>query len=196
MRQERPPKLRTRIPKRERIAYHEAGHAVLSAAINDAPHLVSIRGSANSLGRSRYGRDASPERLVQVHLAGFAAEEILKGCRSRQLLGPELALSVSAVLEPHFASVAALVEGSDQHLAVQELLKMGCTESRDGIYAAFERYYAVARASLLTVWPAVVTVARTLLKNSELDRHGFRTAIRGHDIHTPVSGVQAAHGIP
>jgi hypothetical protein len=46
----RPPRTITnaRIP----TAYHEAGHAVLSAAINDGPERVSIRGREGTLGRS------------------------------------------------------------------------------------------------------------------------------------------------
>src|SRR5688572_7518420 len=69
---------------RRRLAYHEAGHAVLSAAINDAPHFVSIRPTGQSLGRMRRRTDAGPAAMVQVHLAGYAAESILTGRSCRQ----------------------------------------------------------------------------------------------------------------
>ena len=72
---------------------------------------------------------------------------------------------------------------------------MGCSKTRDALYAAFERYYAVARASLAAVWPAVVAVAQKLLEKTDLDRPGFLAAIQGHDIYAAVSRVQAAHGI-
>ena len=74
-----------RITERTRTAYHEAGHAVLSAAINDTPELVSIREEHATLGRTRQRMFARPTLLVQVHLAGFAAEHLHTGRRSRQL---------------------------------------------------------------------------------------------------------------
>ena len=69
---------------RTRTAYHEAGHAVLSAAINDRPRHVSIREAHGTLGRSGQLMFARVTSLVQVYLAGFAAEHILTKRRPRQ----------------------------------------------------------------------------------------------------------------
>jgi hypothetical protein len=76
------------IDERTRTAYHEAGHAVLSAAINDTPHHVSIRADRGTLGRSAQGMAVRPTSLAQVYLAGFAAEHLLTGGvrRSRRSL--------------------------------------------------------------------------------------------------------------
>lgn len=183
------------VHKRTRTAHHEAGHAVLSAAINDAPHLVSIRANGESLGRSRYRMEGRPQMLVQVHLAGFAAEEILNGRRPRQFAGPELGFSVLALTEPRFASVAADLKGCDQYLAVQEVLAMGCARTSEAVRADIERFYGIAKAALAAAWPAVLALAKALLRDSELDSAGFFTAIRGHDIYAPVFAVQDAHGL-
>ncbi len=178
-----------------RIAHHEAGHAVLSAAIYDTPDLVSIRPTGASRGRTRYRTEGRPERLVQVQLAGFAAEELLKGRRSRQFAGPELGLSVLAAIDPAHASLAVRVEGCDQYLAVQEVLAMGCARTSDAIRAEIERFYVIARDSLAAAWPTVQTVAKALLKHEELDRKRMFEAIGGSDIYGPVFAVQEAHGL-
>lgn len=186
---------RRSFPKLIRIAHHEAGHAVLSAAINDAPDLVSIRPNGVSRGRTRYRMEGRPERRVQVHLAGFAAEELLKGKRSSQLAGPELGFSVLAAIDPRHASLAAGLEGYDQYLAVQEVLTMGCARTSDAIRADVERFYIAARDSLAAVWPTVQALAKALLQHEELDRKGMFAAIGRSDIYGPVFAVQEAHGL-
>lgn len=183
------------VSKRARIAHHEAGHAVLSAAINDAPHLVSIRDAKGSLGRARYRMEVRPERLIQVHLAGFAAEEILKGRRSRQLFGFEMGASITALTEPALASLGEGLETCDQYLAVREVLKMGDAATPQEIRAEIERFYNVAMESLRAVWQVVVAVAKALLRHTEIDRDGFHDAVGDHDIYTPVFVVQDAHGL-
>jgi hypothetical protein len=186
---------RRSVPKRTRIAHHEAGHAVLSAAINDAPSLVSIRSSGMALGRSRYRMEAGPAFLAQVHLAGFAAEELLMGRRSRQLSGPELGFSIASLTDPALADIGSSVEGCDQYLAVQVVLAMGCPPTGEAVRADIERFYGIAKASLASVWPAVLAVAQALLRQSELDSDGFFAAIAGHQIYTPVFAVQDDHGL-
>jgi hypothetical protein len=168
---------------------------VLSAAINDTPDLVSIRASGASLGRSRSRMEGRLENRVQVHLAGFAAEELLTGRRPRQLTGPELGFSVLAAIEPRQASLAAEVEGCDQYLAVAEILGMGCPRTSDAIRTQFERFYVVARESLSAVWPTVQALANALLKHEELDRNGVFQAIGRDDICGPIFAVQKANGL-
>ena len=74
-----------RVDARSLTAYHEAGHAVLSAVIADKPERVSIRPDVHTLGRSSARLSAYPVSCAQVHLAGFAAEHIVTGRRSRQV---------------------------------------------------------------------------------------------------------------
>jgi hypothetical protein len=130
-----------------------------------------------------------------VHLAGFAAEELLKGRQSRQLRGPELGISVLAVTNPALAVAAPAVEGSDQHLAVQEILRMRCAPKSASIRMEFERFYAIARAAVESVWPAVVAVAQALMERSVLHREAFFEVVGGLDIYEPVFAVQKANGL-
>jgi hypothetical protein len=50
---------------RARTAFHEAGHAVLSAAINDRPERVTIRGRDGTLGRSAQKMTVRPTSLAR-----------------------------------------------------------------------------------------------------------------------------------
>jgi hypothetical protein len=186
---------RERVPTRRKVAYHEAGHAVLSTAINDTPHLVSIRRTGSKRGRACYQFDAPPERLIQVHLAGFAAEELLDGRPSEQLRGLELDVSIATITLPRLAGLRPIVDGCDQFLAVQEALKMGVELRNESIREKFEFFYQVAKTSLQAVWPAVGAVARALLKRSELDRTGFFKAVGKYGLDGPVSAVQEKYGL-
>jgi hypothetical protein len=64
-------------------AHHEAGHAVLSAAINDRPEHVSIRGHEGTLGRSAQKMLGRPTCLALGLPGRFAAEHLLTGRRPR-----------------------------------------------------------------------------------------------------------------
>ena len=88
---------------RSRTAHHEAGHAVLSAAINDRPERVSVRGEGGTLGRSAQKMLGRPTSLVQVYLAGFAAEHLLTGRRPRGF-DVEVGLGVLAHLDPNLGA--------------------------------------------------------------------------------------------
>jgi hypothetical protein len=80
---------KTSLPKRKsvsprtRTAFHEAGHAVLSLAIANAPEVVSIRVSERTAGRIVARPSARSTTRIQVHLAGYAAEHLLTGRRPR-----------------------------------------------------------------------------------------------------------------
>jgi len=185
---------RSGVPKRKRIAHHEAGHAVLSAAIGDSPHLVSIRQEGASLGRARYRFAERTEWRVQVHLAGFAAEELLKGVRSKQYYGSDLGLSIAALTDERFRDMGEGLETSDQFLAVQDIISLGEATTRDAIAAELERFYLAAKESLSAIWPVVQSVAKALMSHTEIDDQGFRAAIGARDIYTPVFDVQERHG--
>lgn len=186
------PKTQKRISARQRTAYHEAGHAVLSAAINDAPHYVSILEQEGSLGRAAYWMHGRPELLVQVHLAGYAAEEILTGKRTKDTekrLGwacLSVGRSSPGLAEGH--------EGTDEHRAIGELLKMGITTETEKLRQEIDRFIEIAKESLVSVWPSVEAVAKALLKHGEIDRDEFLNVIVD-DIYTRVFKVQVKHGI-
>lgn len=165
---------------------------MLSAAINDAPHYVSILEQEGSLGRAAYWMHGRPELLVQVHLAGYAAEEILTGKRTKDTekrLGwacLSVGRSSPGLAEGH--------EGTDEHRAIGELLKMGITTETEKLRQEIDRFIEIAKESLVSVWPSVEAVAKALLKHGEIDRDEFLNVIVD-DIYTRVFKVQVKHGI-
>jgi hypothetical protein len=179
---------------RVRVAYHEAGHAVLSAAINDTPRHVSIRGNAETFGRSRVMRCARPTTLVQVALAGFAAEHLLTGRRSCHL-DREIGFAILTHFDPVLGAAFDGTMSRDGTLAVQDVLRTGCRETHEDIRVEVDRLYEVARESLACVWPAVNSVASALLERDELDRSAVDAALAAFDLVKPVFGVQRAHGL-
>lgn len=72
---------------------------------------------------------------------------------------------------------------------------MGVFESDDEIEREVDRFYEVARKSLVAVWRAVDAVATALLKHDELDRDAVDAALGDVDIYLPVFAVQQAHGL-
>jgi hypothetical protein len=185
---------RKRVRKRTRVAYHESGHAVLSAAISDAPHLISIRPDGATLGRCHYRPAHSLEKRVQIHLAGFAAEELLLLRRPPQMDGSDLGLSIASFVYNDAIS-SKCIKTCDQYLAVSDIVEMGCDRRDSAIRIEFNRFYAIAMESLKSVWPAVAAVAKTVLKKTDIDRSSFSGAIRGYDIYTPIFAIQKTHGI-
>jgi hypothetical protein len=184
----------TAVTERVLTAYHEAGHAVLSAAINDRPHHVSIKAKGRTLGRSGARMAASPTSLAQVHLAGFAAEHLLQGRRPRRL-DEEVRFAIVARNDRALVNAFEGAEDRDGHRAVQAVLATGVSWTDDEIEREVDRLYEVARESLGTVWPAVKAVAKALLKHEELDRDAFDEAIGALDIYAPVVRIQQAHGL-
>jgi ATP-dependent Zn protease len=184
---------RRRVSQRTRTAYHEAGHVVLSAAINDTPHHVSIRADHGTLGRSGQKMLARPTSLAQVYLAGFAAEHLLTGRRPRQL-DLEVRFGILSHSDPALCALFEIVS-SDGYGAVREALRTGVRETDEEIHREIERFYEIARQSLSTVWPPVRAVAEALLAQEELDRDGLDEAIGEVDILLPVLAGQRAHGL-
>ena len=182
------------IDARTRTAFHEAGHAVLSASINDKPDHVSIRGQHGTLGRSGQKMFARPTSLAQVYLAGFAAEHIATGRRPRQY-NEETGLGILAHTDRALAETFKDVETCDGFGAVQEVLRTGVRPVEDELRREVDRLYEVARESLNVVWPSVKAVVEALLVHEEIDRDGINEAIGSHDIYTPVFVVQQAHGL-
>jgi ATP-dependent Zn protease len=175
-------------------AHHEAGHAVLSAAINDHPEYVSIRGHEGTLGRSAQKMLVRATSLAQVYLAGFAAEHLLIGRRPRGF-DIEVGLGLLAHLDPHLVETIEGVEATDGYGAVHQVLRTGVREVEEEIRAEVERLYGVARESLRAVWPSVKTVADALLEREELDRASIDAALGEADIFGPVFVVQRVHGL-
>jgi hypothetical protein len=183
-----------RVDARTRTAYHEAGHAVLSAAIADTPERVSILPDAHTLGRSSARMSVHPVSRVQVHLAGFAAEHIVTGRRPRQL-DQEVGFAIISRLDPALRAAFVGSKDRDGQRAVQEVLGMCLVDTDDDIKREVDRYYQVARESLAAVWRVVDRVTLALLEHDELDRRGLDDAIGDTDIYQPVFAVQQAHGL-
>jgi ATP-dependent Zn protease len=179
---------------RTRTAHHEAGHAVLSVAINDHPEHVSIRGHGGTLGRSAQKMLGRPTSLAQVYLAGFAAEHLLTG-RRPQAFGVEVGLGVIAHLDRKLVDTIEGVDATDGYGAVHQVLRSGVREVEDEIRTEVERLYGVARESVRAVWPSVRAVAEALLEREELNRATLDDVLGGADIFAPVFAVQQAHGL-
>ena len=182
------------IDPRTRTAYHEAGHALLSAAINDKPHYVSIRCDHGTLGRSGQRMFARPASLAQVYLAGFAAEHIATGRRPRQY-DLETGLAILAHTDPALVETFEGVESTDGYGAAREVLRAGVRPVEDELRREVDRLYEVARESLSAVWPSVKALVEALLVREEIDRDGINRAIGDADIYAPVFAVQQAHGL-
>lgn len=182
------------VDARTRTAYHEAGHAVLSAAIAIKPEHVSILPDAHTLGRSTARMSAHPVSRVQVHLAGFAAEHVLSGRRPRQL-DQEVGLAIVSRVDPALRAAFAGSEHHDGHRAVDEVLGMYVIDDDEEIKCEVDRFYDAARESLSAVWSAVDRVARALLERGDLDGDGVDEALGNADVYRPVLAVQQAHGL-
>ena len=190
----RRPKSRSTFDLTSRTAHHEAGHAVLSAAINDCPERVSIRGRDGTLGRSTQKMFVRPTSLAQVFLAGFAAEHLLTGRRPRSF-DIEVGLGVLAHLDHGLVAKIEGVDATDGYGAVHQVLRSGIREVEDEIRAEVERLYEITRESVRSVWPSVKAVAAALLEQEELNRDGLDRALGDADIFAPVFAVQRAHGL-
>jgi cell division protease FtsH len=165
-----PTKRRPRlIDVRTCTAYHEAGHAVLGAASRGVALRVSIRPDRRTLGRSRQRLAASPSSLAQVYLAGYAAEHLYTGRRSRAL-DAEIGLAVLRVIDPALVSGVAGIEACDGYGAVQEVLRSGVRPLEEEIRRELDRLYAAAMDSLAVERSSLDAVAAALLEREELDR--------------------------
>ncbi len=184
---------RKRVELRTLVAYHEAGHAILSLAINDAPRHVSILSQGETLGRSAQKMLSRPVVLAQVYLAGFAAEHLLTGCRPRQL-DQDVGFSLLTLDDPDLAGAFHGSDERDGYRAVQAVLRTGLLNDGE-IAFEIERLYEGAKASLVAVWPAVQALAKALLKHDELDENGIFEAIKGVDVFRPVLAVQERYGL-
>jgi hypothetical protein len=179
---------------RTRTAYHEAGHAVLSAAINTRPHHVSIRAEHGTLGRSGQRMLAEPASLAQVYLAGFAAEHLATGRRPRQY-DLETELAILAHTDPDLTATFEGIASSDGYGAVRELLRTGVRAVPEEIRREVDRLYEVARESLSVIWPSAKALAVSLLTREEMDREAIDAVLGDVDIARPVLAVQLANGL-
>jgi cell division protease FtsH len=178
---------------RTRTAYHEAGHAVLSLAIANAPEVVSIRVSERTAGRIIARPSARSTTRIQVHLAGHAAEHLLTGRRSPGL-SEEVGFAIVASWDPELRADFADLEDRDGACAVYELLRVGAFENDDDIKRAIDRFYDATRESLSAVWPSVERVAMALLEREELDRDALDELLAESELFMPIFAIQNAYG--
>lgn len=182
------------IDPRTRTAFHEAGHAVLGAALNDRPHHVSIRGRDGTLGRTSQRRAASATSLAQVLLAGFAAEHARYGRRPKSY-DIETGLGILAHTDHSLVEKIEGVEGSDGYGAIHELLRTGVRAEEDDLRREVDRIYEITRECVAVLWPAVKALAKALLVHEEMDRDAIDEVIGPHDIYIPVFRIQRVHGL-
>ena len=167
---------------------------MLSAAINDKPHHVSIRAAHGTLGRTGQKMFARSTSLTQVYLAGFAAEHLLTGRRPSQY-NIETGLAILAHTDPALTSTFEGIEASDGYGAILQLLRTGVRPAEEVLRREVDRFYEITRESVSVVWPSVKALARALLEHEELDCEGFDEVIGDADIYLPVFAVQRTHGL-
>ena len=165
---------------------------MLSTAIANAPEVVSIRVSERTAGRIIARPSARSTTRIQVHLAGYAAEHLLTGKRSRRL-SEEVGFAIVASWNPELRADFADLEGRDGACAVYELLRVGTFENDDDIKREVERFYGATRESLSAVWPAVQRVAMALLEREELDRDVLDELLADSELFMPIFAVQSAY---
>ena len=187
-------RLGRRARARVRVAYHEAGHAVLSAAIHETPRHMSVRADGHTLGRSRLRPHAPPSTIALIALAGYAAEHLLTGRRPRSL-DREVGFAILAHFDPELRAAFGKSESLDGTLALRATLAAGCRETPGELRKQMNRLYDVAREALATVWSAVSVIATALLKRQELEHDDFDTLLAGVDLFGPVYEVQRRHGL-
>ncbi len=167
---------------------------MLSAAINDTPRHVSIKPNDDSLGRSGARMSARSTSLVQVHLAGFAAEHVLTSRRPRQL-DQEIGFALIARSDVGLRKAFSGSEHHDGYRAVQEVLRTRVYEDDDAIKREVERFYEIARESLSAVWSAVKAMAIALEEREELDREDVEGVLEPFELFSSVLRVQQGHGL-
>ena len=182
----------TPIDARLVVAYHEAGHAVLSIALNEAPRLISIRPRGDTFGRSHIRYVAGPAELVHVHLAGFAAEHLATGHRAREL-DRQIGLAISARTTPgDWRAITDPERSFDGALAVNALLGIDARYTDDELWREVARFYLSAHAALGAVWGAVQRVVQALLARGELSDEDLGEALAGQDVRSTVLRVRAS----
>lgn len=183
-----------RVCARALVAYHEAGHAVLGAALGDGPGHVSILADDTTLGHTRQHMVGPPPCLAQICLAGFAAEHRLTGRYPRQL-EREVGFAILSLEDQQLRAAFSEASHRDGHRAVQEVRRTALLRSRAEVQTEVARHYSAALASLSSIWPAVERVAEALLSRTQLDREQLFETIGGFDIYAPVLAVQRAQGL-
>lgn len=132
--------------------------------------------------------------LVQVHLAGFAAEHILTGRLPRQF-DQEIGFALISRSDDDLRKASAGSEHHNGYRAVQEVLRLGVYEDDEAIKREVDRFYAIARESLSAVWPAVEAMAIALLEHEELDREDVEKVLEPFALFPSVLRLQQAHGL-
>jgi ATP-dependent Zn protease len=182
-----------RVKSLKRVAYHEAGHAVLSEAIATDARFITIRPTGTNLGYMTSRPSVRPTSRIQVHLAGYAAEHVLTGRRSRAL-DREVGFAIVSRMDKELHRAFGAVNENDGYRAVQDVLNISGSLTDYEVRAEVDRYYDVARECLSAVWPAVVALAKALLKHEELERAAIEQVLEGFDLLQTGLAIQLAHG--
>jgi ATP-dependent Zn protease len=180
------------VGKRDRLAYHEAGQAVLTEAIATEARYVSIKADGARLGHVTSRQSSRPSSRIQIHLAGYAAEHVLTGRRSRAL-DREIGVALIRMDEKLHAAFGAVSE-NDGYRAVQEVINISGSLTDDEVRGVVDDFSEVARECLTALWPAVVALAKALLKHEELQRDAIEEVLGDFDLLGIGMAVQVAHG--
>lgn len=129
--------------------------------------------------------------MLQLYLAGFAAEHLLTSRRPIEL-SREISMAMLARAMPEVVDAFSGARTTDGFGAVHEARRMGADAEGD-VERVIERFYELSRSSLASVWPAVDALAKMLLLDEELERETLVEALARYDLLGPVGEVQRAH---
>jgi hypothetical protein len=118
---------------------------------------------------------------------------VLTGRRSRTL-DREIGFAIIARGDKELQAAFEAVHENDGDRAVQDVLRITASPTDEEIRAEIDRYYDGARECLSAAWPAVVALAKALLKHEELERAAIEEVLLEFDLLRTGLAIQVAHG--
>jgi ATP-dependent Zn protease len=169
---------------RERIAYHEAGHAVAAFTYHRRLHGLGIADA----------HDAGLDGYVKRTRGVGPAIEAANSARSVGLVTEDVTIMLAGVVtERQFAKAPRnhAGVGSDYDRAVASARQI----VSDGELAPYMKWVTISTHELVTRrWPAVEALAQQLLAQNEVSGAAARARIRGA-LHPSVSDEEIARAV-
>jgi hypothetical protein len=177
------------MPRRDVIAYHEAGHAVVARRLGiSIAHITMVptadaRASMPSWSAAYAARDAPLSSQVaalqndaKVSLAGPNAQHRRRPVKNQERAREEEWCDDFEHAQKSVASAVHIISGGTLPAEGQIAITLGPAAIAE-INARMRRINSEARALVAENWPAIVRVARALLKRHTLSQEDVDTLI-------------------
>ncbi len=186
--------------ERQRIATHEAGHAVLAELLGRKVEVASILRRSESLGLVAHGdveaferhlrTPSEARRLIQVAFGGMVAEELCFGEASSGIAGDlATATTIAAQLVGSFGAGGSRISlDAAAYAGAGNLVAkvIGDDRSREAVDAILTSAEADARALVSEHIDALLAIADGLVEHDELSGAQVRELLAAHRP-TPVA---------